>query len=243
MIAIDNQTVGEMVVEDFARTTVFEKHQIDYCCNGRRTLQEVCEEKGLSLAELTAELEEVRRSPDASDMGDWSQAPLATLAKHIVDRHHSYLRTTLPSIAEKLEKVGHAHSDSHGPMLAKLAHTFRGLATELMQHMQKEEMILFPAINRLEEARRQGSPPPPAPGGTLNNPIRMMEHEHDNAGAALKAMREATSDYTLPAGACVTFGALYSQLEEMEADLHHHIHLENNILFPRAAELEKQAAG
>jgi regulator of cell morphogenesis and NO signaling len=128
-------------------------------------------------------------------------------------------------------------------MLAKLAHTFRGLATELMQHMHKEEMILFPAINRLEEARRQGSPPPPAPGGTLNNPIRMMEHEHDNAGAALKAMREATSDYTLPAGACVTFGALYSQLEEMEADLHHHIHLENNILFPRAAELEKQAAG
>jgi regulator of cell morphogenesis and NO signaling len=243
VIATDTQTVGDMVVEDFARATVFEKHQIDYCCNGRRTLQEVCEEKGLSLVDLTAELEQVRRSPDADDTGAWSKAPLAKLAKHIVDRHHTYLRTALPSIAEKLEKVGNAHRDSHGPMLAKLAHAFRGLASELMQHMQKEEMVLFPAIDRLEEARTQGAPTPPAPGGTLNNPIRMMEHEHDDAGAALKAMREATSDYTLPPDACVTFGALYSQLEELETDLHHHIHLENNILFPRAAELEEQAAG
>ena len=241
MIATDKQTVADMVVEDFTRATVFEKHQIDYCCNGRRTLEEVCEEKGLSVEEVSAELEAVQRPPDAGDTVDWSQQPLAGLAKHIVDRHHTYLRSTLPSIAEKLEKVGNAHRDNHGPMLVKVANAYRGLASELMQHMQKEEMILFPAIDRLEEARKQGAPPPPAPGGTLNNPIRMMEHEHDDAGAALKAIREATDGYQLPEDACVTFGALYSQLQELETDLHHHIHLENNILFPRAAALEEEA--
>jgi regulator of cell morphogenesis and NO signaling len=243
VIATDNQTVADMVVEDFARAAVFEKHQIDYCCNGKRTLQEVCEQKGLSVAQLTAELDEVHGSPDTSDTREWSQAPLAKLAKHIVDRHHSYLRTTLPSIAQKLEKVGQAHGANHGPMLAKVAHEYRGLVAELVPHMQKEEMILFPAIERLEEAQKRGTPPPPAPGGTLNNPIRMMEHEHDSVGVVLKVIREVTGDYTLPADACVTFGALYAQLEELETDLHHHIHLENNILFPRAAELEGQLVG
>lgn len=243
MIAIDNRTVADMVVEDFARSTVFEKYQIDYCCHGKRTLQEVCVEQGLSVGQLSAELAQVGGASDAGDPRDWNRAPLVELAKHIVDRHHSYLRTTLPSLAQKLEKVGQAHGERHGTMLRQVAHTFRDLAAELMQHMQKEEMILFPAIERLEEAQQQGAPPPPAPGGTLNNPIRMMEHEHVNAGAALKAMRETTGGYTLPADACVTFGALYAQLEELEADLHHHIHLENNILFPRAAELEGQLGG
>ena len=128
-------------------------------------------------------------------------------------------------------------------MLARVRATFQDLAMELTQHMHKEEMILFPAIERLEEARKHGLPPPPAPGGTLNNPIRMMEHEHESVGVALRAIREISGDYTLPADACVTFGALYSQLKEVEADLHLHIHLENNILFPRTAALEGQPVG
>ena len=233
-LAIEERTVADLVAEAPLRANVFEKRKIDYCCHGRRTLAEVCAESGIPVAELAAELD---AQPAAPSTVDWRQAPLADLASFIVDRHHRYLREALLSAGGKIEKVVAAHGAKHA-FLSPLRAVFGGMTAELNAHMSKEEIVLFPYIARLERAAAGAEPPPQAPGGTVRNPIRMMEIEHDEAGAALRRMRELTSDYTLPEGACNTFRALYAQLEEIEGDLHRHIHLENNILFPRAAALE-----
>ena len=238
MIAYEEKTIGELVAEAPLRANVFEKRQIDYCCNGGRTLEQVCAEKGIPLEELLSELEgETRQEKGAVD---WRNRPLTELIGDIVERHHGYLRSTLPSIAVKMERVVTVHGEAH-PFLAEVQSVFQGLSDELTAHMAKEEMVLFPHIMAAESAQRNHEPAPMAPGGTVRNPIRMMEHEHDDAGRALSRIRELTSDHEPPEGACNTFRALYAQLAELEADLHTHIHLENNILFPRAAALEDGA--
>ena len=236
MVTANNKSVGDLVAENLARAQVFEKHDIDYCCKGQRTLEEVCREQGLSVDTLVSELDS---APAADEAGDWPSASLTKLADHIVERHHNYLRSALPSVAGKLDKVVEVHSARHGglPRLREIVH---GLGQELMQHMMKEEMMLFPLIRQMEAAARNGVAPPAAPGGSVNNPIHMMEYEHASAGRALAGIRALTSGFVPPPDACITFRALYAQLEELEGDLHVHIHLENNILFPRAAELEAQ---
>ena len=235
MVTANNKSVGDLVAENLARAQVFEKHDIDYCCKGQRTLEEVCREQGLSVDTLVSELDS---APVGDEVGDWPSASLIKLADHIVQRHHAYLRSAFPSITEKLGKVIKAHGDRHGELLRRLQGIVHGLGQELMQHMMKEEMMLFPLIRQMEAAARDGVAPPLAPGGSVNNPIRMMEHEHDTVGRALEEIRALTSGYVPPSEACNTFRALYAQLEELEGDLHMHIHLENNILFPRASELE-----
>ncbi len=234
MTTLQDRTIGELVAEAPLRANIFEKRRIDYCCNGRRSLAEVCAQERIPVDELLAELEQ---EPDRKPPIDWTQEPLAKLADYIVERHHVYLRSALPSIALKLEKVVRAHGDRR-PFVVELRAVFDGLSSELTSHMAKEEMVLFPHARALERAASERTPPPPAPGGTVRNPIRMMEHEHDDAGRALSNMRRLTSDYEPPQDACNTFRALYAQLAELEQDLHTHIHLENNILFPRAAALE-----
>ena len=235
MITANKQSVGHLVAENLARAQVFEKYHIDYCCHGQKTLEEVCGERGLSVDTLVSELDS---SPATGEACDWPSASLTKLADHIVERHHAYLRSALPSIAGKLDKVIEAHSDRHGGSLRRLREIGHGLGQELTQHMMKEEMMLFPLIRQMEAAERDGVAPPAAPGGSVNNPIRMMEHEHDTVGRVLEEIRALTSGYVPPPEACNTFRALYAQLEELEGDLHAHIHLENNILFPRASELE-----
>ena len=239
MITTEDRTVGQIVAENLALAQVFERHQIDYCCRGHRTLSEACADSGTPLETIEAEL--AATAPEATAV-DWTTARLAKLIHYIVDRHHSYLRRTLPSVDEKLSKLVEAHAESHGAMLSQLRGVFARLRAELEAHMQKEELILFPAIARLEDASDRGDPPPAAPGGTVNNPIRMMVHEHDDAGAALRSLRSLSDNYAPPEDACTTFRALYAQLQEMEADLHSHIHLENSILFVRAAEMEERLA-
>jgi regulator of cell morphogenesis and NO signaling len=239
MLNTATETIADMVRDQPLRANVFERHQIDYCCNGKRSLEEVCSERGLDPEQLRAELEAA--SPAAAS-DNFATTSLAALADHIVTRHHAYLQTNLPSVAQKSRRVVAVHGDKHD-YLAKLEQVFQGLAEELTQHMMKEEMVLFPLIGRMEQAEQEGQASPPAPGGSVRNPIRMMEHEHDDAGRALRAIRELTSDFEPPADACNTFRALYAQLEDLERDLHTHIHLENNILFPRAAELEQRLAG
>ncbi|MCB9383518.1 MAG: iron-sulfur cluster repair di-iron protein [Bryobacterales bacterium] len=236
MTALEERTIGELVAEAPLRANIFEKRRIDYCCKGRRSLAQVCAEEGLPIDELIAELEQ---EPRRESPLDWAPQPLTELAGHIVDRHHGYLRSALPSVALKLDKVVQAHADRH-PALQELRRVFTALADELTSHMAKEEMVLFPHVAALEKAERNQEPAPPAPGGSVRNPIQMMEHEHDDAGRALSRIRELTSDHEPPAGACNTFRALYAQLAELERDLHTHIHLENNVLFPRAAELEER---
>ena len=220
MIAANKESVGELVAENLARAQVFEKHHIDYCCQGQRTLEEVCHEQGLRVDTLVSELDS---APADDNAGTWASVSLTELADHIIERHHTYLRSALPSIAEKLDNVIEAHSDRHGGFLLRLRKIVRGL---------------FPLIRQMEAAERAGIAPPAAPGGSINNPICMMVHEHDTAGRALDEMHTLTGGYVPPSDACNTFRALYAALMELESDLHMHIHLENNILFPRAAELE-----
>lgn len=238
MLTTNAPTIADMVRESPLRANIFERYRIDYCCNGNRTLEEVCAERSLDAERIRAELS---ASPNDGAGRDFDAMALADLADYIVERHHDYLRVNLPSIDQKAQRVVAVHGANHG-FLAKVERVFQGLSDELTQHMMKEEMVLFPLIGRMEQAEQHGQAAPPAPGGSVRNPIRMMEHEHDDVGRDLEAIRELTSSFELPAGACNTFRALYAQLEDLERDLHVHIHLENNILFPKAAELEQRLA-
>lgn len=240
MLLNAERTLGEIAAENPAAVRVFEKHHLDFCCHGDRPLGQACREKGLSLDQLRAELEKTSATEQARD---WSDAPLAALADHIVSRHHNYLREELPSLGQTIAKVIEAHGRNHSDSLVPLQHAFEGLSAELTAHMMKEEMILFPLIKKLEAARKEGGVFSGAPGGSIGNPIRVMEHEHDSAAAALGQMRQVTSDYTLPPDACNTYRNLFQRLQTLESDLHLHIHLENNILFPRASRLEAGLAG
>jgi regulator of cell morphogenesis and NO signaling len=235
MSATIEKTVRELAVENPAATRVFEKLQIDYCCGGGRTLDEACRVAGVDIARVIEALEGQGAAP--AEARDWTCEPLADLVAHIEDTHHVYTREALARIPRLIEKVVAAHGANH-PELRRIETVFAGLAQELAMHMMKEERILFPYIVRMEETTVAGEPLLPAPFGTVRNPVRMMEHEHDDAGNALRELRSLTNDYTAPADGCLTYKTLYGAMAEFEADLHQHIHLENNVLFPRATALE-----
>ena len=232
------KTVGEIAVENPSSVRVFEKYSIDYCCGGKVSLADACRSRGIGPAEVEAELEQAAAAKPGRDR-DWTAAPLSLLIDHIVGTHHVYLKSELPRLQLLLGKVQAAHGAHHGDSLLPLRRAFDGLHAELDAHLAKEEMVLFPMIKGMEAAQRAARPAPAAHCGSVNNPIGMMVHEHDNAGRALEAMRRDTGNYTLPPDACNTYRALFDGLLELEADLHRHIHLENNILFPRAAQLER----
>ncbi len=237
------RTVPETTVRDIATTSpaavqVFEKYHIDYCCGGNRAFAEVCGERGLAPETVLAEV--ALAGPAASSPRDWLDASLTELIAHIVSRHHGYLKRELPALEARSQKVLAKHGAKYSQTLSRLHEVFLRLKDELDLHLQKEEMILFPAIEALEAAEAARRAPAPLPFGTVRNPIRMMEHEHGSAGEALAALRSLTDNYAAPGDACTTFLALYQGLAELERDLHTHIHLENNILFPRAAELEQR---
>lgn len=230
-------TVAEIAATSLAAVKVFERHGIDYCCGGKRPLNEVCGEKGLDLAIVESDLSEAL-SARSIDERDWNSAPLNELVDHIVTRHHGYLRRECPGIAARLEKVYRVYNQRYGSALIGLPEVFAELCDELNQHMMKEEQILFPVITSYQRSMDDGRPISPPPFGTVQNPIRLMESDHEEAGAHLSRIREITENYSIPEYACVTYRALIAGLQEMEQDLHLHIHLENNILFPRALALE-----
>jgi regulator of cell morphogenesis and NO signaling len=230
-------SVGEIAARSLAAVRILEEHGIDYCCGGQRSVADVCSEKGIDSDVLLKQVQAAERNP--TDAGrNWRAATLAELIDHILSTHHEYLRRELPLIENRLIAVLNAHSEAHGQLLRQLSVLFAGLKTELQVHMQKEESVLFPFVRAAEMSASAGRGLPHSPFGTVRNPIRMMEHEHDSAGDALAAMRRLTNNYELPEGACNTWRALYGGLAELESDLHLHIHLENNILFPRAIALE-----
>ena len=237
MSAIVEKTVRELALQSSSATRVFEKLRIDYCCGGDRSLEEACRDAGISVDEVQRELDAAKQEP-ITPTRDWQREPLSELIAHINATHHKFVRSEITRLGPLFEKVCGVHGKNH-PELLHIQAVFRGLAQELTSHMMKEEMVLFPYIDRMEEAVLQGEPVLPAPFGTVANPVAMMEHEHDSAGDALRAMRAASNDYVAPEGACVSYQALYRALAEFEADLHQHIHLENNILFPRALAMEK----
>ena len=230
---MEQRTVGEIAAAYPAAVRVFQKHAIDFCCGGKLPLEEACRSRGLNTAAVLADLE-AALAPAGAKSTDWQTAPLGALIDHILETHHAYLRAELPRVDQMLAKVIDKHGANHPDMVPPLRPLFDGLAAELASHMMKEERILFPLIRSLEAGTLQG----PAHCGSIRNPISVMEYEHDSAGNALAQMRRITRDYQVPPDACNTFRALFHGLEELEADLHQHIHLENNILFPRAVDLE-----
>jgi len=231
------KTVRDLALEMPDAARLFEKLGIDYCCGGNKTLEEACASANLSADEVLKSLASVEPSPSARKDRDWKAQPLADLVVHIISTHHKYTREELVRLGPLFDKVCSAHGKNHSELL-QIHDTFQGLTQELSSHMMKEEMILFPYIVRMEESTVEEAPVLPPPFGTVKNPVAMMEHEHDSAGQALKSMRKASAGYAAPDDACASFRALYKALEDFEADLHQHIHLENNILFPRAVEME-----
>jgi len=232
-----NMTIGEIVKENYQTAEIFKKYNIDFCCGGKATIDEVCSVNNISMDELTSALNKAE-SNSGSDTGknfkDWEPD---FLANYIINVHHKYVNENLPLLSEFTNKIANVHGERH-PELLQIAELFKEISSELQQHMMKEENILFSYIISLYSAFKNKSQISPSPFGTVRNPIRMMEMEHENAGSLLKQIRELSGNYKLPEDACNTYTVTYKKLDEFENDLHQHIHLENNILFPRAIELE-----
>jgi len=215
-----DRTVGQLAVEHPLATRVFARHRIDFCCGGGKPLSEACAARNLDTEVILAEIEKELTRNDVTTQR-WDEAPLKDLIEFILFNYHRPLDEELPRIEAMASKVFNVHHEKAEEMLADILATFRGLKAELEQHMAKEEQILFPMI-------AQGQ------GAMAGGPISVMEHEHESAGAALAHMRKITNDYEVPEGACNTWRALWHGLAALEESLHQHIHLENNILFPRA---------
>ena len=231
-----DKTVREYAVETPSATRVFEKLKIDYCCGGGRSLGDACAAAGVGVEEVVRLLEQANTFKGDTPEGLQS-GTLAELIDHILDKHHAFTRDELDRISALAEKVASKHGANH-PELLRVRTLFGQLCDDLRPHMFKEEMILFPYVKQMEQSVAAGRPMPYAPFGTVGNPVRVMMSEHDTAGDILRELRATTADYAAPADACVSYQTLYRALEELEKDLHQHIHLENNILFPRAVKLE-----
>ncbi len=224
-------SVRDVAVLSPLAVSVLERHGIDYCCGGQRPFDEACTEKGIQPEVLMKEIEET--SSSRSRQKNWMSTPLPELTRHIVNTHHVYVRRELPMLDQRMETVLRVHGRTHGDVLRPLAEVFARLRLEFELHMQKEELVLFPSIERVS-----GENLPPKVGRpNFESPVHMMEQDHDSAGAAFAEMRRLTNNFTPPASACTTFKALYAGLEALEKDTHQHVHLENNILFPRILEL------
>jgi regulator of cell morphogenesis and NO signaling len=236
MTVAATQTVRDIALENPASIRVFEKFGIDYCCGGRKALTEACEANSIAVDEVIAALERAGAEP-VPQSENWAGKPLADLINHIVTTHHAYVNQEVPRLAQLAARVVARHGDTM-PELPVIQAKVAELSAELSSHLAKEEMVLFPHITRLERAMAEGQPAPASCFGTVSNPISMMTSEHDSAGALMADIRRLSNDYTPPVGACPTFLNFYISLREFEQDLHQHIHLENNILFPKAVALE-----
>ena len=232
-------TVADIAAADPATIKVFQRHKIDFCCGGKIPLADACARHGFATDVLLAELRAARDAAD--DPTDWGRAPLKDLIAHIQARYHVPLRDELPRLSAMLDKVVRRHGDRLPDALLPLQATFESLHRELVEHVTKEDAVLFPAVLALEaNAAAEG---PLKDWAWIAQPIDMMEAEHEAAGAALAKMRALTDGYTPPEGACPTFRGLYYGLSELERDMHLHVHLENHILFPRAARLAAEGSG
>lgn len=238
-MTVATQTVRDIALENPATIRVFEKFGIDYCCGGRKPLAEACESRNIAVDEVIAALERALAEP-APQENNWAGTPLGELATYIVNTHHAYVNRETPRLAQLAARVVARHGDDK-PELRLIEKKVVQIGDDMMHHQAKEEMILFPHIARLERAAANGEPAPRGPFGPVSNPIAMMTSEHDSAGAIMAEIRELSKDYTPPVGACPTFLNFYNSLREFEQDLHQHVHLENNILFPKAIALEAAA--
>lgn len=230
-------TIGELVAEDFRKAEVFRKFGLDFCCGGKKSVKEACEEKGVDTNQVEAALSEVESKATTSQQ-DFKNWELDFLADYIVNTHHKYVTESLPILYELSEKVARVHGD-YNPEVVEIANLFDAVAQELKMHMHKEENVLFPYIRDLVSAKKSGNSIAQPGFGTIENPIKMMEMEHDSAGGNMEQINKLSDGFTPPEHACASYRVLYLKLGEFEKDLHQHIHLENNILFPKSIEFEK----
>jgi regulator of cell morphogenesis and NO signaling len=226
-----SSTVGQLVAERPERARVFEALGIDYCCAGRVSLDEACVKRGLNPDQVRARLRDSDATPATKVEPDWMITPLSWLADHIESTHHRLMRAELPRAAALVKKVAAVHGE-RDPKLAELRQTFEEFSRDLMAHMDKEDAVLFPLIRALESEPSNGR------AASLDRPVRMMMQEHDDAGEAIRRMRDLTNGFTPPGEACSTYRVMLAALQAIEADLHTHVHKENNILFPRALGME-----
>lgn len=235
MHTIGDVTVRDLVTRDYRAASVFHRHGIDFCCGGGKPLAEVCRAKRLDEAQVIEEIERACAAPSDGRPGFLTWEADA-LARHIVGQHHGYCREAMPTIAAHARKLAQVHGPAH-PELVEIAGIFDDLREDMETHMLKEEHVLFPYIEQLAATRRTGLAVFPAPFGDVATPIRAMEEDHEHAGAAMARIRELTGGYEVPAHGCTTWRVTLQELEAFEQDLHLHVHLENNVLFPKARAL------
>ncbi|WP_296383021.1 iron-sulfur cluster repair di-iron protein [Winogradskyella sp.] len=230
--------IGQYVADDFRTAAIFSKYKIDFCCNGNRTVVEACNKKGIDSNAVMDEINHVLNS-NTGETIDYKSWPIDLLAEYIEKKHHRYVEEKIPVLRQFLDKLCRVHGERH-PELFKINELFTASAGELASHMKKEELILFPFIKQLVKAKLENGAVQSPQFGTVENPIAMMKHEHDNEGERFREIAMLTDNYNPPADACNTYKVTFSMLEEFEKDLHLHIHLENNILFPKSIKLEQQ---
>lgn len=233
----EDRTIAEIVTENIKTADIFKKHGMDFCCGGGISLDKACSKYGVEYSILENELSAV--DAEISRSYNYDSWELGFLIDHIINIHHSYVAESIPVLLQYAAKVAKVHGH-HYTEVVEINKLFNEVAEELGSHMMKEERILFPYVKQLEKAKLEGEKLALPHFGTVNNPITMMENEHEAAGDILKIIAKLTNDYTPPAEACNTFKALYAKLQEFEEDLHQHIHLENNILFPKSVLLEQE---
>jgi regulator of cell morphogenesis and NO signaling len=237
MEILEQITIGEYVATDFRTAAIFSKYGIDFCCKGNRTIEEACDKKSVDPNQLMDEINIVLTTKNDSTI-DFQSWPLDLLVDYIEKTHHRYVEEKTQVLLPFLDKLCKVHGASH-PELFAINELFKGCAGELAQHMKKEELILFPFIKKMVKAVITDELIQQPHFGTVENPIAMMMHEHDAEGERFRKIAGLTNNYTPPADACNTYRVTYAMLAEFEQDLHKHIHLENNILFPKASRLEK----
>jgi regulator of cell morphogenesis and NO signaling len=242
MHSLNTKTIREIALETPATTRVFEEFKIDYCCGGNRSISDACIARGIDEGQLWERIDQAIKNNETSESIEPEHLQPSHLATYIVSKHHTFTMREIERLTPLMAKVALKHGGTH-PELYDLQGIFTSLAESLVPHMKKEENILFPYIEELEMAIKSNLPQPVSHFGTVQNPIRMMMAEHDVDGERLRQMRELTNDYALPEGACPSFTALYAGLQDLERDLNRHIHLENNVLFPAAAQLEARGDG
>ncbi|WP_019039104.1 iron-sulfur cluster repair di-iron protein [Psychroflexus tropicus] len=235
MTALKNKTVAELVSENINTAHVFKKYDIDFCCGGGVSLSKACEDRNANIDEVILDLQNLVENGRSYNYNTWD---LSFLAQHIKNIHHTYVEESIPLLIQYTNKVEKVHGKTN-PELIQIKELFRKVANELTTHLKKEELILFPFIEKMESAYKNNQKLSRPPFGSVESPIAMMEDEHEAAGDLFKEIARLTQDYTLPANACNTYKAMYHKLEEFQNDLHLHIHLENNILFPKALAMEK----
>lgn len=234
----ENQIIGEIVANDYRTASVFSKYAIDFCCQGNRTIEQACIEDNIDVDNVLSDLQAI--DENHSELSDnyqtWS---MEKLANHIVEKHHKYVQEKSMEITPYLEKICKVHGKTH-PELFEIKDLFNTTAGEMAIHMKKEELILFPFIRKLHRANVENTKVSPTHFGSVENPINMMMDDHSEEGERFRKIDKLSNHYTPPQDACNTYRVTFGLLKEFEQDLHLHIHLENNILFPQAIEIEKK---